>query len=385
MPAFEFATANRVLFGAGTAAEAPAIVAGFGRRPLVVAGGNPGRAEWLVEALQERGCECTLLCVTGEPEVAFATGGADLARRNRVDVVVSVGGGAAIDAGKAMAALAANEGDALDYLEVVGKGRPLVAPPLPFVALPTTAGTGLEVTRNAVLTVPAGRVKASLRSPLMLPRVAIVDPELTYDLPPAVSAATGLDALTQLVEPFLSVRANPMTDAFCREGIPRVARSLRRVCANGRDAGAREDMALGSLLGGLALANASLGAVHGFAAPIGGMFPAPHGAVCAALLPHVTRANLQALRTRAETSPALPRLDEVGRLLTGRAGAAADAAVAWLDDVVVALGIPRLSAYGVSAVDVPVICDRAGRASSMKGNPIALTPDELAAIVGAAI
>jgi len=385
MPVFEFATAGRVLFGAGTASEAPVIVAGLGRRPLVVAGSDPARAEWLVEALQSRGCACTLICVAGEPDVAFAAGGAELARRLSIDVVVAIGGGAAIDAGKAIAALAANDGDALAYLEVVGQGRPLTAPPLPFVALPTTAGTGAEVTRNAVLSVPASRVKVSLRSPLMLPRAAIVDPVLTYGLPPALTASTGLDALTQLIEPFVSLRANPITNACCREGLRRAARSLRRACDNGRDADAREDMALASLLGGLALANAGLGAVHGCAAPIGGMFTAPHGAVCAALLPSVTRANLRALRERAPGSPALARLDELGRLLTNRASEGADGAVAWLDDTVRALAVPGLSAWGVTAADVASVCEQAGRSSSMKGNPIALTADELAAILTAAL
>ena len=162
---------------------------------------------------------------------------------------------------------------------MIGKGQALASPSLPFIAVPTTAGTGAEVTRNAVLASPEHRVKASLRSPFMLARLAVVDPELTYDLPPAVTASTGLDALTQLIEPYVSSRANPMTDSLCVEGMRRAARSLPRVFADGRDAEARLDMSLASLFGGLALANAGLGAVHGFAAAIGGAFDAPHGAV----------------------------------------------------------------------------------------------------------
>jgi alcohol dehydrogenase class IV len=385
MAVFEFATAGRVRFGAGAASEAPAIVAGFGRRPLVVTGSDPARAEWLVEALQARGCDCTLLCVAGEPELAFAAGGADLARRNGHDVVAAIGGGSAIDAGKAIAALATNGGDPLQYLEVVGQGLPLTSPPLPFVAIPTTAGTGSEVTRNAVLLVPAARMKVSLRSPQMLPRAAIVDPELTYGLPAATTASTGLDALTQLIEPFLSIRANAMTDALCREAIPRAARSLGRACEHPQDAAAREDLSIASLFGGLALANAGLGAVHGFAAPIGGMFPAPHGAVCAALLPHVMRGNLGALRARAGGGSAASRLDEVGRLLTGRSDAGARDAIDWLAQTVAALRIPPLSAYGITAAAVPLICEQATQASSMKGNPIVLSMDELSEIVTAAI
>ncbi|MCX6551441.1 MAG: iron-containing alcohol dehydrogenase [Acidobacteria bacterium] len=385
MPAWEFATATRIIFGTGAARDAARLAREFGRTPLVIAGSEPSRVEWLVEALQALGTTCTLLCVSGEPDAAFATGGADLARRHGTDVVIATGGGSAIDAGKAIAALATNPGDALDYLEVVGRGKPLQQASLPFIAMPTTAGTGSEVTRNAVLAVPAQRVKVSLRSPLMLPRLAIVDPRLTYDVPAPVTAATGLDALTQLIEPFLSVRATPMTDALCRDGIPRVARSLRRAVVDGQDEAAREDMALASLLGGLALANAGLGAVHGFAAPIGGMFKAPHGAVCAALLPHVMAANVRALRARATTAPALDRAEEVGRLLTGRSDADADAAVEWLDGIVAALAIPRLSACGITPADVPAIVDQAGRASSMKGNPVVLTAEELTAIVAAAL
>jgi alcohol dehydrogenase class IV len=311
-------------------------------------------------------------------------GGAALARRRAIDAVVGIGGGSALDAAKAIAALATNEGSAIGYLEVVGTGQPITMAPLPLIAVPTTAGTGSEVTRNAVLTVPGRRAKASLRSPLMLPRVAIVDPLLTYELPPSLTAATGLDALTQLIEPFMSVRANPMTDALCREGISRVARSLCRACEHGHDAEARTDMSLASLFGGIALANAGLGAVHGLAAPIGGMFNAPHGAVCAALLPHVMAANVCALRAGTTESVALDRAAEVARLLTGRAGAGANDGVAWIRETVTHLCVPRLSDVGVTSGDLPAIADQAQRSSSMKGNPAALTPEDLIAILNAA-
>ena len=218
------------------------------------------------------------------------------------------GGGSALDAAKAIAALTANGGDPLDYLEVVGRGQPLARPSLPFIAVPTTAGTGSEVTKNAVLASPEHGVKASLRSPLMLPRVAIVDPALLAGVPAPVLAASGLDALSQLIEPFLSIRANPVTDGLAREAIPRSAAALRRAYAAGAPAASRrERLALASLFGGLALANAGLGAVHGFAAPVGGLFEAPHGAVCAALLPAVIRVNARALAARVPDSAALPR------------------------------------------------------------------------------
>ena len=385
MDRFEFATANRIIFGGGCAKSVPELATSYGRRVLVVAGRDPGRAEWLVEGLQARGADVVLLCVSGEPDLAFVAGGADLARRRMIDAVVGIGGGSALDAAKAIAALATNPGEPIEYLEVVGGDRPLAAVPLPVIAIPTTAGTGSEVTRNAVLTVPDRRVKVSLRSPLMLPRVAVVDPLLTYDLPPSVTAATGLDALTQLIEPFMSVRANPMTDALCREGISRVARSLRRACEHGHDAEARTDMSLASLFGGIALAHAGLGAVHGLAAPIGGMFNAPHGAVCAALLPHVMAANVRALRVGATESVALDRAAEVGRLLTGRAGAGADEGIDWIRETVARLRIPRLSDAGVTSGDLPAIAEQAQRSSSMTGNPVALAPEDLIAILNAAL
>ena len=224
--------------------------------------------------------------VDGEPTIEDARRAAAHAD---VEIVVAIGGGSALDLGKAAAALIANGGDPLRYLEVIGEGRPLERPSLPCVAIPTTAGTGSEVTRNAVLGSPTHGVKASLRSPHMLPAVALVDPELTYDLPPALTASTGLDALTQLIEPFVSARANAFVDAICRDAIPRVIAALPKAFAG--DRAARADMAYASLCGGLALANAGLGAVHGFAGPIGGRFPAPHGAICAVLLPHVVAIN----------------------------------------------------------------------------------------------
>ena len=385
MGGFEFATANRIIFGDGCAKAVPELAAGYGRHVLVVTGSDPGRAEWLVEGLQARGADVVLLCVSGEPVLAFVAGGADLARRRMIDAVVGIGGGSALDAAKAIAALATNPGEAIAYLEVVGGGQPLTADPLPMIAVPTTAGTGSEVTRNAVLTVPDRHVKASLRSPLMLPRVAVVDPLLTYDVPPSITAATGLDALTQLIEPFMSVRANSMTDALCREGISRVARSLRRACENGRHGEARADMSLASLFGGIALANAGLGAVHGLAAPIGGMFNAPHGAVCAALLPHVMAANLRALRASEPGSVALDRAAEVGRLLTGRTDAGANEGIAWVGEAVAQLRIPRLSDVGVTSGDLPTIAEQAQRSNSMKGNPAALAPEDLIAILQAAL
>jgi alcohol dehydrogenase class IV len=378
---FEFATATRIVFGAGTVREVAPEAARLGRRPLVVTGGSPGRADPLVEALRANGLAPATFAVPGEPTVALVAEGVRQARAAGCDVVVGFGGGSALDAAKAVAAMLTNPGDLYDYLEVVGRGQPLPARPAPVVAVPTTAGTGAEVTRNAVLASPAHRVKVSLRSPLMLPVLAVVDPALAASMPFAVAASTGLDALTQVMEPFVSHRANALTDGLCREGMARAARSLVRACEEGADAAAREDMALASLFGGLALANAALGAVHGFAGPIGGRWAAPHGIVCARLLPFVMEANVRALQARAPGAEALARYDEVGRLLTGRPAATAADAVAWVHAVSARLRVPPLSAFGLTAADVPAVVEQAKQASSMKGNPISLTDAALADVL----
>lgn len=375
---FEFATATRIIFGNGTLRDIGPRAREFGRHALVVTGRNVSRAEPLLAGLRESEVSATGFSVPGEPEVATVPQGTALAKREHCDLVIGFGGGSALDAAKAIAAMLANDGELLDYLEVIGRGKSIARPSLPFIAIPTTAGTGSEVTRNAVLASPEHRVKVSLRSPLMLAKVAFVDPELTYDCPPAVTAGSGLDALTQLIEPFVSCRANPMTDALCVEGIRRAARSLRIVFRDGRNAAAREDMALASLFSGLALANAGAGAVHGFAGPIGGMFPASHGAVCAALLPHAMRTNLRALRQRQPASEILARFDELARLLTGRTGAAADDGVKWIEQLVGDLQIPPLSVYGLTAANVPDVVEKSAQASSMKANPLVLTREEMA-------
>jgi alcohol dehydrogenase class IV len=307
--------------------------------------------------------------------------GLEQARGEQCDVVIAIGGGSVIDTGKALAALLTNPGDMMDYLEVVGKGNALQNPGAPFIAAPTTAGTGAEVTRNAVLGVPERHVKVSLRSPWLLPRLAVVDPELTYGLPPAITARTGLDALTQLIEAYVSIRSNPLADGFCVEGIPLAARSLRRAFYEGDDPGARRDMSLAALFSGLALANAGLGVVHGFAAPLGGRFAAPHGAICAAILPYGMEINLRALRARAPQSVALRRYREVARMLTGQDDATAEDGIIWTQEVCQELEIPPLAAYGVGEGDVPELVEEAQKASSMKGNPLALTPEELSEVL----
>jgi alcohol dehydrogenase class IV len=382
---FEFATAQRILFGPQTVNEAGRLAGELGRHALIAAGRDTHRVAPLLQRLQESGVEATVFSIAGEPDLETIRRGAALARREHCDLVVSFGGGSVLDAGKAIAAMMTNEGDLLDYIEIIGRGRTLAKPSAPCMAIPTTAGTGSEVTRNAVLACPEHRVKVSLRSPFLLPSIAVVDPELSRELPPALTASTGLDALTQLIEPYVSLRANPMTDCVCEEGMRRVARSLRAAVAHGGNGPAREDMALAGLFGGLALANAGLGAVHGLAGPIGGMFPAPHGAVCAALLPHAMRANLRALRLRQPDSPALSRYEAVARLLTGKPQAGAEDGVDWVRSLVSDLPISGLGLYGMKKENIAELAAKAAQASSMKANPIVLTPAELSALLEEAL
>ncbi len=374
--AFEFATATEVVFGRGSFGGLPARVASLGRRPLVVTGSDPSRTG-VLERLREARLEVTPFRVTTEPTTALASEGVGRAREADCDVVVGVGGGSVLDGAKAIAALLTNDGEPLDYLEVIGAGRKIERPSAPFAAVPTTSGTGSEVTRNAVLASPEHRVKVSLRSVLMLPRLALLDPALTVSVTPEVTASTGLDALTQVLEPFVSIRANPVTDALCRDGLARAARSLRRAFDDGDDLDAREDMALVSLFGGMALANAGLGAVHGFAGPLGGMLGAPHGALCARLLPGVIAANVRALRERAPDSPVLDRYAEVARILTGRARATPEEGAGWVRELGEALSIPRLAAHGLRPADLGDAVAQSRKASSMRGNPVALTDEEL--------
>jgi alcohol dehydrogenase class IV len=385
LPGFEFATAGRIVFGSGARRGLGAILAGLGRRVLVVGGAGRRHDAWLDPLLAEQGVSRAAdLAVSGEPTIDLARAGAELARTGGCDVVLGLGGGSVLDAAKAIAALATQPGDVLDYLEVIGRGLPLATSPLPCVAVPTTAGTGSEATKNAVLASPEHRVKVSLRSPDMLPRAAVVDPELTLSLPRNVTAATGLDALSQLIEPFVSAKRQPLTDAVCRAGLAEVSWALRRACDEPADLAAREAMSLASLCGGVALANAGLGAVHGFAGPIGGMFPAPHGAVCAILLPGVMAANIAACRSSGDDAT-LDRCAEIARLLTGDADADPEAGVAWVRRLVADLAIPSLAAYGMTAADIPVVVAKAKQASSMKGNPVTLPDDVLQALLVGAL
>jgi alcohol dehydrogenase class IV len=375
---FEFATTGRIMVGAGQAAELPAVLAGLGSRVLVCTGANPARHAGLLAGV---GLPALMFQVAAEPTVELAQAAVQAAREHGADVVAAIGGGSVIDVGKAVAMLLGNGGDPLDYLEVVGSGREITQPSVPCVAVPTTAGTGAEVTANAVLAVPARRVKVSLRSRLMIPRVALVDPLLTLSCPPPVTAASGLDALTQCLEPFVSVKASPLTDGLAREGLRRAGTGLRAAYANGDDLGARADMAVCSLSGGIALANAKLGAVHGLAGVIGGTADVPHGVACAALLAPVIEANVRALRSKEAIADVPARYAEAARLLTGDPTASIEDGLAWIRETLTLLAVPGLAAFGLGPGQADAVAAKAMTSSSMQGNPVALSHDDLKAIL----
>jgi alcohol dehydrogenase class IV len=378
---FEFSTAQQILFGRGQISQLPALANRLGSRAALITGSNAERIMPIFAALKKADANPAAFSITEEPTTERIAIIAKQARDLGCDFVVAFGGGSVIDAGKAIAALLTNTRELMDYLEVIGQGEPLTQDPAPCIAIPTTAGTGAEVTRNAVLLSTEHQIKVSMRHPKMLPTVALVDPELTLSMPPEVTASTGLDAFTQLLEAFVSNKANPLTDGLCREGLKHASRSIHRAYSHGDDLEARTGMALASLLGGLALANAGLGAVHGFAGPIGGMFKAPHGMVCAALLPSVFKTNIRALQERAAESPILGKYREAAAIITNSPNARTDDALAWIKNRCTQMRVPGLSDFGITKSDIPVIVEKGKAASSMKGNPIALTEDELYGII----
>lgn len=377
---FEFATANKILFGPGISAKLPDLAVQLGKQVFVVTDSRE-RSIFLLDGLCTRGLSVELSIIKNEPVIADVLMATRKAQDFGCQVVIGLGGGSALDTGKAVAVLRTNPGNLFDYLEVIGSGRPLAKPSLPYIAIPTTAGTGSEVTRNAVIADPEKRLKVSLRSPYMLPKIAVIDPRLTYSLPPSVTASTGMDALTQLIEPFVCNSPTPLTDALCRDGIPRAARSLLTAYRKSQDPGAREDMALVSLFSGMTLANARLGAVHGMANPIGGMSHAPHGVACARLLPAVMEVNLRALRLRQPDSPAIGRYTEIAQLLTGDINASAEDGVAWVRALGKSLNICPLAEHGLKPTDYPALITQSQNANSMKGNPVVLTDAELITIL----
>ena len=389
MEPFEFFTVPRVVFGRGTAHRIGELAAEWGRTALVVTNasqaGDGGITDRLSERLTQAGVRTVVWQQRGEPVIDDVEQATAVARQASCDLVIGLGGGSAIDAAKAVAGLLSNGGSPLDYLEVIGRGQKLSRPAAPWIAVPTTAGTGAEVTRNAVLGCPEKRFKASLRSSYLLASVALVDAELAVGVSREVTASSGLDALCQLIESYTSNRAQPLTDALALPGIALAARALPRACADGRDLESREDLALAALWSGMALANAGLGAVHGFAAPLGANFPVPHGTVCAALLPHVMAANVQALRSAQPDHPWLRRYAAIGRTLTGQADSTVPEAIRngldFVLELVRRLEIPGLRRFGLGEQQVAEMVGLARQASSMRYNPVVLSEAALSDIL----
>lgn len=377
---FDFATATRIVFGNHSAEKLPEIISSMGNNILLVTGKNTDRAEKILTQIRRRDCKIEIYSVESEPTTNIIDEGINLARVAGCNLVVGLGGGSVIDSAKAIAAMVPNKGELLDYLEVIGQGKALVDEPLPCIAVPTTSGTGAEVTKNSVIKSPEHNVKVSLRSNKMYPNVALVDPVLTLSMPPELTASTGVDALTHLLETFVSNQSNFFVDLFCKEGMERISNSLETAFKNGNDLEARENMSMASMLGGMALANVKLGAVHGFAGPMGGMFPVAHGAICACLLPAVMETNIGVIKQK-NLKEELKKYDLLARILTGDKIAKAEDGISWVQDLIADLKIPPLSNFGLSKKDFPELVEKAKKASSMKGNPVLLNESELMTIL----
>ncbi|MEJ5210595.1 MAG: iron-containing alcohol dehydrogenase [Burkholderiales bacterium] len=383
---FSIARLPRIEFGSGVFSKVPALAARFGRRALVVTGGRSleaaGHWERLEAGLKQAGVTWQRLTVTGEPSPQLVDEAVARFRGEAVDVVLGIGGGSVLDAAKAIAGLLRPGNSVLDHLEGVGPEKPYQGPATPFIAVPTTAGTGSEATRNAVLSVRGENgYKKSFRDEKLVAEYAVVDPDLLASCPPELIAANGMDALTQLLESFVSLKANPFTDALALSGLTAARDGLLQWYEGGpRAAEGRAKMAYAALVSGITLAQAGLGSVHGLASPLGAFFPIPHGVVCGTLVAEATRANIDIMEQRDPDNPALVKYAQAGRLFRNKTHLEPVGArvflVHSLTELTRALNLPRLSAYGVTEADLPRIVAHC-RGSSMKTNPIVLTDDEV--------
>jgi alcohol dehydrogenase len=390
IPSFSIARLPRIEFGSGTVAKLPALAARYGKRLLLVTGQRafvaspPG--ERLFAALKAQGCDWAHVRVAGEPSPQFVDAAVAAHRGANIDAVIGIGGGSALDAAKAIAGLLKPGNSVMDHLEGAGPELPYRGPATPFIAVPTTAGTGSEATKNAVLSVQgADGFKKSFRDDALVAEWAVVDPDLLASCPPELIAADGMDAFTQLLESFVSTRSNPMTDALARSGIMAVKDSLLSLHRE-QSAAAREKMAYASLLSGICLAQTGLGSVHGLASPLGAFFPIPHGVVCGTLAATATAINVEAMEAREPDNPALPKYAEIGRRFAMQKGLngkdARDHLVTTLRQWEEQMCLPRLSTYRITSADFPRIVANS-RGSSMKTNPIVLTDAEIAGILEA--
>ncbi|MFX1505051.1 MAG: iron-containing alcohol dehydrogenase [Promethearchaeota archaeon] len=385
---FEFLPTPRIFFGPKQFHKIGALVKELGSRVLIVASGGalnfPETRETFTVSTLRQEIEFDTYLISGEPTIKTIDSGVHKAKEFEADVIMGLGGGSAIDASKAIAGLFTNGGSARDYMEVIGKGSVITQPSLPIIAVPTTAGTGSEVTKNAVILAEKEKFKASIRSPLLIPTIAIIDPRLMCSVSPSVTATCGMDALTQLIEAYTSNKSQPLTDSWALLGIKRASNSLPRCYTDGQSLEARTDMALASLLSGFCLANAGLGAVHGFASPMGG-FKIPHGVICAALLKPTIEANINELKKVDPKSKILRKYAKLGKIVSEKSYPTIDEAhkalVDYLEKMTRELKIPALSKFGVNISDIDIIVEKAMKSSSMRYNPIKLEKNVLAEIL----
>lgn len=373
---FDFSTVEQIHFGRGAMVHLADYINPGAGPVLVVTGRFNASSNPVSILLKEKQIEFLHVELHGEPDSGLLDNEVEKAKKAGVNLVVAMGGGSVLDAGKALAMLIANGGKAIDYAEVVGNGKKIEKKSISLIAIPTTAGTGSEVTKNAVVIFREKRAKTSIRHPLMLPQAAIIDPENMLTVPPDITASTGMDALTQVLEAYLSSRSNILVDSLCEKALPLALNALPAAYETGTDIIARESMAYVSLVGGLALANAGLGAVHGFAAAIGGLFDVPHGIICACFLPVVFEANYQ---TILKKNPAHPVLDKY-RWFAGLCGAdngEVAKAIDTLYDLRFQLNIPGMRKFGMDRSMMGEIAQLAAKTSSMKGNPVELTQEQL--------
>lgn len=374
---FDYISPTRIIFGKGSIQKCGMLARELGNNALVITGSGKVSVDGLRTLLRSEDINWTEYHVNCEPNIGTILDGIRIAKDAKCDHVICLGGGSVMDSGKAIAAMMTNPGNLLDYLEVVGKGKSVDNQGLPVINIPTTAGTGSEVTRNSVISVPEGKVKVSMRGKGMAATIALIDPELTYSLSPETTATTGMDALTQVIEAYMSNSANPISDAYALEGIRRGAESILKAFQNGRDEQARENMSLTALFSGIALSQAGLGAVHGFAGVIGGMTDAPHGAICACLLPAVLSVNFELMSKKGNDNDSLIRFTKLSQILTGKSAASSQNAIGWIRDLCKKLDIKGLSSLGVKKDDFKNIVPKAVVSSSMKKNPVTLNEDAL--------
>ncbi|AYV20069.1 iron-containing alcohol dehydrogenase [Vibrio mediterranei] len=372
---FQFMTSSRIIFGEGALQSSLSIINQFGYSVLLVTGQERQRADPVIHYLHSQNMRYQHVAIRGEPNITMVEETAIMGRRFKPDMVVAIGGGSVLDMGKALAAIIPNQGDVYDYVEVVGRNVPLKTKPIPMIAIPTTASTGAEVTKNAVLKSGQDKVKVSLRDPDMLPDVAIVDPVLTYGTDAYTSGRGAMDAFTHLMEAYVCGEPNPLTDMVCEEGLRRLSYSIISGCKQDNPK-SRADLSFAAMLGGMAITNAKLGAAHGLASALGGKITAPHSVITARLAPHVMTENIKAAK-RAGRSDVLNRYRNMAQILTGRTNASIEDSVLWVNMILERLELPLLSEFGVCNTSFEQVAADAMKSVAIKGNPIPLTEDRL--------